>query len=78
MLTAGKIKAADALGYIIAQCIGAVIAAWVLFTIQKGLPGWQPGEWALGANGWGEATSRATIWHRPSSPKPSLPSFSFS
>jgi aquaporin Z len=53
MLTAGKIKAADALGYIIAQFIGATIAAGVLYAIQKGLPGWMPGEWALGSNGWG-------------------------
>lgn len=54
MLTAGKIRAADALGYIIAQCAGAILAAWVLWVIQKGLPGWQAGEWALGSNGWGE------------------------
>lgn len=53
MLTAGKIKAGEALGYIISQFIGATIAAAVLYAIQKGLPGWAPGEWALGSNGWG-------------------------
>lgn len=53
MLTAGKIKAGEALGYIISQFIGATIAAAVLYGIQKGLPGWAPGEWALGSNGWG-------------------------
>lgn len=54
MLTAGKIKAGDAVGYIIAQFIGATLGAAVLYAIQKGLPGWAPGPWALGSNGWGE------------------------
>lgn len=54
MLVAGKIKAMEALGYIIAQLAGAVAAAGVLFVIQKGMPGYAPGEWALGSNGWGE------------------------
>lgn len=55
MLTAGKIKAGDALGYIIAQFIGATIAAAVLHCIQSGLlAGYVPGEWALGSNGWGK------------------------
>ncbi len=53
MLTAGKIKAGEALGYIVSQFIGATVAAGVLYCIQKGLPGWTPGEWALGSNGWG-------------------------
>lgn len=54
MLTAGKIKAGEALGYIIAQFAGATIAAGVLYLIQAGHPDWAMGEFALGANGWGE------------------------
>lgn len=54
MLVAGKIKANDAIGYIIAQLLGAVAAAGVLLLIQKGMPGYTSGEWALGSNGWGE------------------------
>ncbi|MGX5818490.1 MIP family channel protein [Chitinophaga lutea] len=54
MLTAGKIKANEALGYIIAQFIGATLAAGVLYLIQGGDPHWALGEWGLGSNGWGE------------------------
>lgn len=54
MLVAGKIKAGEAVQYIIGQLIGAVLAAGVLYLIQKGSPGFIMGEWALGSNGWGE------------------------
>jgi aquaporin Z len=54
MLVAGKIKAGDALYYIIGQLIGATLAAGVLYVIVNGAPGFTMGEWALGSNGWGE------------------------
>lgn len=54
MLVAGKIKAGDAINYIIGQMIGATLAAGVLYVILKGSPGFEMGEWALGSNGWGE------------------------
>ena len=54
MLVARKISAKDALGYIVAQFIGATLGAAVLMIIQKGTPGFSMGEWALGSNGWGE------------------------
>lgn len=54
MLAAGKLKGKDALGYLIAQFAGAIIAAGVLLFILKGQPGFSVGEWGLGANGWGE------------------------
>lgn len=54
MLVAGKIKAGDAVGYIVAQFIGAVLGAGVLYLILSGKSGFEMGEWALGANGWGE------------------------
>jgi aquaporin Z len=53
MLVAGKIKANDAIGYIIAQFAGATAAAAVLYLIQKGMPDFVFGEYALGSNGWG-------------------------
>lgn len=54
MLVAGKIKTGEALNYIIGQFIGATLAAGVLYLVQSGMPGFEMGEWALGANGWGE------------------------
>ncbi len=53
MLVAKKMTIADAIGYIIAQMIGATVAAAALMAIQKGAPGFSMGEWALGSNGWG-------------------------
>lgn len=53
MLIAGKIRLNQAIGYIIAQFIGATLAAGVLYVIQSGAPGFMMTEWALGSNGWG-------------------------
>lgn len=54
MLTAGKIKVNDAIGYIVSQCLGAITGAAVLYLIASGRPGFIMPEWGLGANGWGE------------------------
>lgn len=54
VLVAGKISGKDAIGYIVSQCIGAILGALVLYLIALGKPGWQMPEWGLGANGWGE------------------------
>jgi len=55
VLVAGKISAKDAVVYIIAQMIGALLGAVVLKTILGGqLAGFTPGEWAFGSNGWGK------------------------
>lgn len=54
VLVAGKMEAKDAIGYIIAQCIGAILGALTLYIIASGKPGFVMGEWALGSNGWGE------------------------
>src|SRR5690606_28125173 len=44
----------DAVAYIVAQFIGALLGAFVLQQILSGqLAGFTPGEWAFGANGWG-------------------------
>lgn len=54
VLVAGKIEWKDAVGYIIAQSIGAILGAGVLYLILSGKPGYEMKEWALGSNGWGE------------------------
>ena len=54
VLTAGKMTVKDAIGYIIAQCLGAILGAAVLYLIASGAPGFTMPEWGLGANGWGD------------------------
>ena len=48
MLVAGKISTQDAVGYIVAQLIGATVGAAILGVIASGHPN------SFGANGWGE------------------------
>ena len=40
MLVANKIKGKDAIFYIVAQCIGGIIGAGILWAIASGLPGY--------------------------------------
>jgi aquaporin Z len=54
VLTAGKMMVKDAIGYIIAQCLGAILGAAVLYLIASGRPGFTMPAWGLGANGWGD------------------------
>jgi aquaporin Z len=54
VLTAGKMEAKEAISYIIAQILGAIAGAGVLYLIASGKPGFVMPEWGLGANGWGE------------------------
>ena len=53
VLVVGKISFKDALGYIVAQIVGAILGAGVLYLILSGKPDFVMGEWALGSNGWG-------------------------
>lgn len=53
MLVAGKINGKDAVGYIVAQCIGAIIAGAILLTIASGMPGYSVAANGLGQNGYG-------------------------
>lgn len=53
MLVAGKIKAKEAILYIVSQCIGAIIGAGILLVIAKGLPGYSTAVNGLGQNGYG-------------------------
>jgi len=53
MLVARKMNWKDTVFYIIAQCIGAIIAAGILLVIAKGLAGYSLAEKGLGQNGFG-------------------------
>ncbi|TYR32668.1 MIP family channel protein [Sphingobacterium phlebotomi] len=54
VLLAGRMPVKEAIVYIIAQCLGALLGAFVLQQILGGqLAGFTAGEWAYGANGWG-------------------------
>ncbi len=56
MLAARKMSAKDAIFYIIAQCIGAILAAGVLLVIAGGLPGYDLAKNGLGQDGFGECS----------------------
>ncbi len=58
MLVARKISARDAIGYIIVQCIGAVLGAGLLLMIASGMPGYSIAQNGLGQNGY-DASSPA-------------------
>lgn len=53
MLVARKINGKDAVFYIIAQLIGGIIGAGILWAIASGLPGFSLAENGLGQNGFG-------------------------
>lgn len=54
MLVARKIGAGDAIFYVIAQCMGALIASAMIFLLASGaVPGYDPAITGMGANGFG-------------------------
>ena len=48
----GRFKATDVVPYVIAQVVGAIVAAGVLYAIASGKPDWVPGGFA--SNGYGD------------------------
>jgi aquaporin Z len=56
MLAAGKMKPKDTLIYILAQCIGAVLGAAVLYIIAVGNPAYSISADGLGQNGYDAAS----------------------
>jgi aquaporin Z len=54
VFTAGRMNAQDLVGYIVAQIVGAILAATVLAVIQSGIAGgYEIAGGRLGQNGWG-------------------------
>jgi aquaporin Z len=53
MLAAGKLSFKDCIGYVISQCLGAIIASGALYLLATGRANFAMGEYALGSNGWG-------------------------
>lgn len=53
MVAAGRMRLDEAILYIAAQIVGAIIGAGILYIIFTNHPGAVIGEWALGSNGWG-------------------------
>jgi aquaporin Z len=53
LFLAGRISITDMVQYWLAQFLGAVAGAGILYSIVSGNPEWVKGEWALGSNGWG-------------------------
>ncbi len=54
VFAAGRMSGKDAIGYIVAQLIGATLGAGVLYILASGIAGWTMPEWGLGSNGYGE------------------------
>jgi aquaporin Z len=46
MWLAKRFSARDVIPYIIAQVVGSIIAAGILYVVASGQPGWQPGQFA--------------------------------
>jgi aquaporin Z len=51
--TAGRMKLSELFGYWVGQFAGAILAAWVLFTIANGTAGYNIATNGLGQDGWG-------------------------
>src|ERR1700751_1892421 len=50
----GRMKTNDLVGYIVGQCMGAIVAAWLLSIIAGGVGGgYDIAKSGLGQNGWG-------------------------
>jgi aquaporin Z len=56
MFASGKLKAKDTVFYVVAQCVGAVIGAAVVYAVAVGNPGYSLAVNGLGQNGYGVAS----------------------
>ncbi len=54
LCAAGRFPASQLLPYVIAQVLGAILAAGVIYMIASGKAGWTPGTGSLAANGYGD------------------------
>lgn len=51
MVASGRMSVGEFVGYAIAQVVGAILGAAIIYIIASGAPGWTGG---MGTNGWGE------------------------
>ena len=56
MLAAGRLSVKDTVGYVVSQCIGALVGAGLLYSIAIGKPGYSLASNGLGQNGYGTAS----------------------
>jgi aquaporin Z len=56
MLASGKMKLRDTVAYVVVQCVGAVLAAAVIYAVAVGKPGYSLAVDGLGQNGYGVAS----------------------
>ena len=64
LLVGGRFSASDLPGYVIAQVLGALAAAAVLYVIASGAGGFDASA-GFAANGYGEHSPANTAWWRP-------------
>jgi aquaporin Z len=60
-VVSGRMKLSEAVGYWIAQFVGAIIGALVLYAIVSGAPGYTTAHTGLGTDGWGRGVSMIGI-----------------
>jgi aquaporin Z len=59
---AGRLSTSDLIGYIVSQCIGAIIGAGVLYTVLSGnTAGYDVAKQGLGQNGWTDYSTAAAF-----------------
>ena len=60
-LASGRMKVSDAVGYWVAQIVGAILGALVLYAIVSSSPSYSKASTGLGADGWGPNVSMTGI-----------------
>jgi aquaporin Z len=66
VLLSGRIPLAEAVAYWIAQFIGGIVGALVLWGTFSTSPLYSRSKTGLGADGWGAATASTSTWAAPS------------
>jgi aquaporin Z len=62
MALSGRMNRGETIGYIVAQCVGGLLASLLLLSLLKGLPNYQLAQHGIGANGNPEAMSVGALF----------------